>query len=94
MTLTRAKVQSDGGILVSADLADKAGFSPGDDLLIWQAHDGDLRIRRVEYLTPQQLAERFPITEPIDMRKLREEWESDAADEVIAEMRRNARRPD
>ncbi len=94
MPLTRAKVHADGAISVPADSAQEAGFAPGDDILIWQAREGNLRILRVEYSTPEQLAERYPITEPIDTKTLREEWEAAAADEVVAEMRRNAARPD
>ena len=88
----RERVRSDGTITVSADVAHEAGFTPGDDVLIVQEREGDIRVVRVEYLTPTVLAARYPIDESIDLRRLREEWEEEAAQEVIAEMERNVRR--
>ena len=86
-------VQADGSLTVPAEVLDRAGIKPGDNVVIWQSNVGDLRIHRVEYLTPAQLAVRYPITAPIDMKTIREEWEEEAAAEVIAEMRRDASRP-
>ena len=90
----RERVRSDGTISVSAEVAHEAGFAPGDDVLIVHEREGDIRVVRVEYLTPTELAARYPIEESIDLHRLREEWEQNAAQEVIAEMERNVRRLD
>jgi bifunctional DNA-binding transcriptional regulator/antitoxin component of YhaV-PrlF toxin-antitoxin module len=47
----------------------------------------------IEPMTWEEAFTRFVITEPVDLEKIREEWESEAAQAVLAELERNGRRP-
>lgn len=48
----------------------------------------------IEPMTLEEAFTRFVTDEPVDVRKIRQEWEEDAAREVLAEMERNALRTD
>jgi hypothetical protein len=45
-------------------------------------------------MTWEEAFTRFVITEPVDLEKIREEWEEEAARAVLAEVKRDGRRAD
>ena len=47
----------------------------------------------IKPMTWEEAFTRFIITEPVDLERIREEWESEAAQAVLAELERNGRRP-
>jgi hypothetical protein len=88
------RVEEDGTLTFTAESVKVAGLEPGDQVFLWRDEQGELHVRRIDYLTAHELIERFPIATTIDMNALRAAWEAAAADEVLAEMERNATRPD
>lgn len=48
----------------------------------------------IEPMTLEEAFTRFRTDEPVDLQKIRQEWEEDAAQEVLAELERNVRRSD
>ena len=102
LTLT---LGTDGQISIPPEISDATGIRPGGQVQLSVVGPGRFEVAAADLgeadatdeIEPMTLAEaftRFVVEGPVDMRRLREEWEADAADEVIAELERNARRPD
>lgn len=81
-----ARVQSRGQITLPADIRRAAGIEPGTALYIEVVGKGEIRLSVLPKLTPDELRERYPIEEPIDWPRVREEWQDEAAREVIGRL--------
>jgi bifunctional DNA-binding transcriptional regulator/antitoxin component of YhaV-PrlF toxin-antitoxin module len=84
-------VQGDGSVTIPAEVLERAGIKPGDELYFWTTGRGDLNGDLIPDLTLDEMIERFGAKEPVefDWPTLREEAEEEAGREVIAAMKRN-----
>lgn len=90
--LAQAVVQDDGSIQVPADVLTRAGIKPGDEVMFSTTGQRDLRVVVLLRLTLDEMIERYGNKEivELDWTNVREEAEEAAAQEFIAEMRRNS----
>lgn len=102
LTLT---LGSDGQIAIPPEISDATGIRPGGQVRLSVVGPGRFEVaaadlsetdagEEIEPMTLEEVFTRFVVEGPVDMRRLRAEWEADAADEVLAELERNARRSD
>ena len=81
-----AKVQARGQVTLPSQERKAIGLEPGDSVVVRQTGERTLELRVMPRLTLQDLIERYPIDGPVDWDTLREEWQDDAAKELIENM--------
>jgi bifunctional DNA-binding transcriptional regulator/antitoxin component of YhaV-PrlF toxin-antitoxin module len=84
-------VQPDGSVTIPAEVLDRAGIKPGDEVYFWTTGQGNLSAVRLPKLTIDEIFARYgdPTITEIDWEKVREEAENDTATAFVEEMRRN-----
>jgi bifunctional DNA-binding transcriptional regulator/antitoxin component of YhaV-PrlF toxin-antitoxin module len=84
-------VQADGSVTIPAEVLERAGIKPGDELYFWTTGQGNLSAVLLPNLTIDELFERYgdPTITEIDWKQVDAEVEEAIAQDVIEEMRRN-----
>jgi AbrB family looped-hinge helix DNA binding protein len=80
------KVLARGQVTLPRDVRRAADLKPGDRVTFRVTKEGTVEIRPLPRLRLKDLLERYKIEEPIDMAAAREEWQAQAAQEVLREL--------
>ena len=77
------KVQSRGQITIPRSIRQRAGVQPGDTVTLTVAGPGTVEMKVLRRMSLAETFERWQIEGPINWAADREQWEAEAADELI-----------
>ena len=83
-----AKVLARGQITIPRGIREKVHLDPGDLVRIEPIGSNRFIVEVIPTLTLPEILARYHSDEPVDMARLREDGEEDAANEVIARINR------
>ena len=83
IVIAEAKVLDDGRVAIPAEVLAAIGAEPGATVTFRRIGPGTLEIKAVDELTLSEALERFRVEGPFDEAKLREEWQDEAAKDVV-----------
>jgi AbrB family looped-hinge helix DNA binding protein len=81
------KVLARGQVTLPREIRRAAGIEPGDAVIFGLTAQGTVEIKPLPRLRLRDLLERYRIEGPIDLAAAREEWQAEAAAEVLGELR-------
>jgi bifunctional DNA-binding transcriptional regulator/antitoxin component of YhaV-PrlF toxin-antitoxin module len=80
-----SKLLPRGQVTLPRSIRRQAGFEPGDTLTFRVKDEGVVEVRALPRLTLAEALQRYKIEGPIDEKADREEWQDEAAKDVIGE---------
>ncbi len=83
--MATAKVLARGQVTLPRQARAGAGIKPGDTVSVEVLGPGCVRLIVLPRLTPRELRERYPITDPVDISADRAAWQAEAAADAIGE---------
>lgn len=86
------KVQSRGQITLPRSVRQRAGVQPGDTVTLTVAGPGKVELNVLPRLSLAETFERWRIEGPINWADDREQWEAEAAEEVIRKAQKAAKK--
>ena len=82
-----AKILSRGQVTLPQDVRQEANIRPGDTVNVYVVGPGQLKVEVVPRLDPTEFFEAYRIDLSVDLDALRREWETEAADQVVGELK-------
>lgn len=81
-----AKILTRGQITLPREVREEAKIGPGDTLSIHVVGPGKLEIEVLPRLGIEEFFEKYHIEGPVDLKAIRAEWQTEAAEGAIREL--------